>query len=363
MPRLRMNELKAPIEYSEIRRGYQLLRAVGAILIGGLGGIGLIWGASEWVYFVVPATLALAHAAYRLYRPGTKAVTSLLVDITLFVSVLMAIGGVPEAETAIVAYLIAASLLLLSLVEAALILAYASLWGALIVQFAPIADLRRVEEGTTLTLERLAGVVFLLLMAALLLSVSKVLHGIRARQALAIEVERRANRLKTEFVSMVSHEFRTPLTSIAGFIETLREQRHTLSDEDIDEFLEIMNREALRLSNLIENSLKYGGDQILIDGNVVGDVFQIDVCDNGPGVAEDDRERIFEHFEQVTKGDARTAHGIGLGLPIAQRLVRAMGGDLWYEQRFPTGAKFSFTLPLVRIADRSEPENLPSTAA
>ena len=162
---------------------------------------------------------------------------------------------------------------------------------------------------------------------------------------------------------MVSHEFRTPLTSIAGFIETLREQRHTLSDEDIDEFLEIMNREALRLSNLIENSLKYGGDQILIDGNVVGDVFQIDVCDNGPGVAEDDRERIFEHFEQVTKGDARTAHGIGLGLPIAQRLVRAMGGDLWYEQRFPTGAKFSFTLPLVRIADRSEPENLPSTAA
>ena len=297
-------------------------------------------------------------------------------------------------------------------------------------QFAPIADLRRVEEGTTLTLERLAGVVFLLLMAALLLSVSKVLHGIRARQALAIEVERRANRLKTEFVSMVSHEFRTPLTSIAGFIETLREQRHTLSDEDIDEFLEIMNREALRLSNLvedvlviprleagrmrlkldeidvhdtvefvvdllserglketavaipggvivhadpdrvfqvvrnlIENSLKYGGDQILIDGNVVGDVFQIDVCDNGPGVAEDDRERIFEHFEQVTKGDARTAHGIGLGLPIAQRLVRAMGGDLWYEQRFPTGAKFSFTLPLVRIADRSEPENLPSTAA
>ena len=120
MPRLRMNELKAPIEYSEIRRGDQLLRAVGAILIGGLGGIGLIWGASEWVYFVVPATLALAHAAYRLYRPGTKAVTSLLVDITLFGSVLMAIGGVPEAETAIVAYLIAASLLLLSLVEAAL---------------------------------------------------------------------------------------------------------------------------------------------------------------------------------------------------------------------------------------------------
>ncbi|HLU31696.1 MAG TPA: ATP-binding protein, partial [Acidimicrobiia bacterium] len=57
-------------------------------------------------------------------------------------------------------------------------------------------------------------------------------------------------------------------------------------------------------------------------------------------------EQIFEHFEQLSKGDARSSSGIGLGLPIARRLARAMGGDVWYERRFPTGSRFCFSLPL-----------------
>jgi signal transduction histidine kinase len=67
-------------------------------------------------------------------------------------------------------------------------------------------------------------------------------------------------------------------------------------------------------------------------------------------VPETHREKIFEHFEQLTKGDSRSDTGVGLGLPIARRLVRAMGGDLWYESRFPIGARFCFTVPLGRIA-------------
>jgi hypothetical protein len=39
---------------------------------------------------------------------------------------------------------------------------------------------------------------------------------------------------------------------------------------------------------------------------------------------------------------------MGLGLPIARRLARAMGGDVWYERRFPTGARFCYSLPLNR---------------
>ena len=57
---------------------------------------------------------------------------------------------------------------------------------------------------------------------------------------------------------------------------------------------------------------------------------------------------LFDNFEQVSKGDAREATGIGLGLPIARRLARAMGGEVWYERRFPTGARFCFSLPLRR---------------
>ena len=108
------------------------------------------------------------------------------------------------------------------------------------------------------------------------------------------------------------------------------------------------------LRNLLENARKYGGDQVLVDGDLAGELFRVAISDNGPGVPEEDIERIFDPFEQLTKGDARSDEGIGLGLPIARRLVDAMGGELWYESRFPIGARFCFTLPLARISREAQ---------
>lgn len=102
------------------------------------------------------------------------------------------------------------------------------------------------------------------------------------------------------------------------------------------------------IRNLMENARKYGGDQIMIEGFVMGDQYLVIISDNGPGVPDPEMEKVFENFEQVSKGDAREATGIGLGLPIARRLARAMGGDVWYERRFPTGARFCYSLPLRR---------------
>jgi signal transduction histidine kinase len=100
------------------------------------------------------------------------------------------------------------------------------------------------------------------------------------------------------------------------------------------------------MRNLLENARKYGGDQVLVDGEMHGDLYRITVADNGPGIPEADRDRIFEHFEQLTKGDGRLSQGVGLGLPIARKLARAMGGDLWFSPRFPTGSLFHITVPL-----------------
>ncbi len=100
------------------------------------------------------------------------------------------------------------------------------------------------------------------------------------------------------------------------------------------------------IRNLMENARKYGGNQVLVEGFPYGELFVLIIADNGVGVPETHTNIIFEHFEQMSKGDNRSSSGIGLGLPIARRLARAMGGDVWYERRFPTGSRFCFSLTL-----------------
>lgn len=99
------------------------------------------------------------------------------------------------------------------------------------------------------------------------------------------------------------------------------------------------------IRNLLENARKYGGDQVLVEGLTHGEQYVVVVSDNGPGVPDGATNTIFEHFEQISKGDSRSSSGFGLGLPIARSLARAMGGDVWYERRFPTGSRFCFSLP------------------
>ena len=118
------------------------------------------------------------------------------------------------------------------------------------------------------------------------------------------------------------------------------------------------DRSRLRqvLRNLLENARKYGGDEVLIDGELYAPgLYRVAVSDNGSGIEEGDRDRIFKHFEQLSTGDGRLQQGVGLGLPIARTLSRAMGGDLWYEDRFPVGARFCFSVMLSGSHDAHEP--------
>lgn len=106
------------------------------------------------------------------------------------------------------------------------------------------------------------------------------------------------------------------------------------------------NRVEQVLRNLLDNARKYGGERVGIETFPRGESHVIVVADNGHGVPEEARDRIFEQFEQVSRGDTRTDTGVGLGLTVTRRLVEAMGGEVWYEPGFPVGARFCISLPI-----------------
>jgi signal transduction histidine kinase len=105
-------------------------------------------------------------------------------------------------------------------------------------------------------------------------------------------------------------------------------------------------RRALQIvMNLLTNAIRYTpeGGQVWIRTDREGDLVALIVADQGKGISAEDQARIFEKFERV---DPNEAGGTGLGLYIARRLARAMGGDIAVDSAPGQGARFTFTLPV-----------------
>ena len=99
------------------------------------------------------------------------------------------------------------------------------------------------------------------------------------------------------------------------------------------------------LVTLIENALDLSGPDEAVDVTPVGEggVLRIDVADRGPGVPEEQRERIFDAFTQTDASDTRAHEGLGIGLFLARRIMAAHGGDISHRDREGGGSVFSLT--------------------
>jgi signal transduction histidine kinase len=226
-----------------------------------------------------------------------------------------------------------------------------------------------------------------------------------------------SDRLKMELLASVSHEFRSPLHIILGYLELTREGAFgtfpaALGDalekvgwnaghllELVEDFLDLAKLETSTLKleqvdvarlaralvgdnellvqsrpvtlrtevggrlppvlaesaklrvivqNLLTNALKFTerGEVVVTAETPLPGVVQVRVRDTGPGIPADARERIFDLFHQLEPGDMRRK-GIGLGLALARRFARAMGGDLTVDSRLGEGSTFTLTLPAV----------------
>jgi two-component system sensor histidine kinase KdpD len=102
------------------------------------------------------------------------------------------------------------------------------------------------------------------------------------------------------------------------------------------------------LFNLLDNAAKYApaGTAVTIRARREGPVARITVEDEGPGLPEEDRERVFDKFYRVRASDKKRA-GTGLGLAIARGFMEAMGGTITAANRTEQrGAVFTLTAPV-----------------
>src|SRR5262249_35110317 len=102
------------------------------------------------------------------------------------------------------------------------------------------------------------------------------------------------------------------------------------------------------LLNLLGNAIKFtDAGEVAVKVSNSGGIFLVSVSDTGPGIAEAERERIFEEFQQVDSSPTRAKGGSGLGLAIAKRIVELHGGRIWVESVVGEGSTFFFSI-LVR---------------
>jgi two-component system phosphate regulon sensor histidine kinase PhoR len=237
--------------------------------------------------------------------------------------------------------------------------------------------------------------------------------------AYAIRRERRANELKSEFISNVSHELKTPLSIISMFGEMLALGR-TKNPAQATEYAEIIWRESVRLArlidnvldfakiergvdvyeftddvdvaevvqralelsvhrlqkaemivdtklapdlprvrldanaytlavlNLVDNAIKYasGGKQIDVELARAGDRVVLRVRDRGPGIPEDEHDRIFERFYRGREVRLKPIRGSGIGLALVQHIAQAHDGDISVTSTPGSGSTFELWIPI-----------------
>ena len=106
-------------------------------------------------------------------------------------------------------------------------------------------------------------------------------------------------------------------------------------------------RDALARSvrNLVDNACRHAESRVVVtlqprDGEV-----ELVVADDGPGIAPEDRTRVFERFTRLDEGRARDAGGMGLGLAVVKATVERSGGAVAIEDAEPHGARFVIRIP------------------
>ena len=149
------------------------------------------------------------------------------------------------------------------------------------------------------------------------------------------------------------------------------EKEQTLSVTGDQRALVCADRAFLRMAfvNLLDNAVKYSpsGSTIRVSlhpGSTPPgppEFVELAIQDEGPGIPEAARQRVFDRFYRLDEARTRDSGGFGLGLPIAKWAVEAHGGIIDVKAALPTGAIFCIKLPTVSAATARNPTTMPAS--
>src|SRR6516164_2067335 len=119
---------------------------------------------------------------------------------------------------------------------------------------------------------------------------------------------------------------------------------------EVDPQVGLLDADRLRFRqivlNLLSNAVKFtpDGGRVDVRSFIRGQDLVVEVADTGPGVAAEDRQRIFDAFQQGSRHPGQT-EGTGLGLTLSKRILELHGGRIWVESEAGKGSTFGFALP------------------
>jgi len=150
-------------------------------------------------------------------------------------------------------------------------------------------------------------------------------------------------------------DIKEAIDSIIGNFKLLTKEKNIDISNDFPEHKlppVFYDKEKLKqiLSNLIDNAIKYADEKngvIKINTEKKANHLKISIEDNGSGIPEESREKIFKKFGMAESPLHRRKSGTGLGLAICKQIVEGFGGDIWADASSIDGAKLIFTIPII----------------
>ena len=152
-------------------------------------------------------------------------------------------------------------------------------------------------------------------------------------------------------LSLTDYSIKNVAQSVFSVVESLATAKQLALKTEVPPGLPSAHGDERRLTqvllNLVGNAIKFTDKgEVAIRASVSDGSYTFSVRDTGPGIAEADRGKIFEEFQQADSSATKKKGGTGLGLSISKRIVEMHGGRIWVDSTVGQGSTFSFTVPL-----------------